>query len=77
MGEGTEGGWRVSFDTERTTHPVCPHCGHEERDAFEIDFGPGLEGEATIACGNCEREYQAERIVDVTYTTTPKEVGGK
>lgn len=66
----------MSFDTERTTHPVCPHCGYEESDAWEIDFGAGLEGEATISCGNCEREYHAERIVDVSYTTRVKEGGG-
>lgn len=62
----------MSFDSEHTTHPVCPHCGHEELDAWEIDFGSGIEGEATITCGNCEREYIAERIVDVSYTTSVK-----
>lgn len=63
----------MNFDTERTACPVCPYCGHEEKDAWEIDFGSGSEGEAEIICGSCEREYKAERIVDVSYTTFKKE----
>jgi hypothetical protein len=56
-------------DLTRNLNPVCPHCGHEERDAWEIDFGSGLEGEAEISCGRCEKDYIAERVVDVSYTT--------
>ena len=33
-----------SFDTEYTDNAICPHCGDEDRDAWEYDLGPGLEG---------------------------------
>lgn len=49
---------------------TCPHCGHLERDAWEIDFGPGLDGDTVVTCGKCEQEYFASRQVSVWYQTT-------
>lgn len=49
--------------------PVCPHCGHRERDAWEINFGPGCEGDAIVTCGGCDEEYQCYRECTVTYNT--------
>lgn len=49
--------------------PICPHCGHAQGDAWEIDFGPGIEGETTISCDNCEAEFSATRCCTVTYCT--------
>src|ERR1035437_6197215 len=49
--------------------PVCPHCGHEHRDAWEWDFGTGMEGEATFECDHCEKEFVCSREVEVTYST--------
>lgn len=47
--------------------PTCPECGHEERDAWEINFGPGLEGDTHVWCGRCNTEYWCERSVTVYY----------
>lgn len=49
--------------------PVCPHCGHVERDAWEIDFGPGLDGDTVHTCGSCGEEYEVSREVTVYYST--------
>lgn len=62
----------VEFDTTLTTDPVCPLCGHAETDAWELDFGPGLDGDATLSCDSCGGDYFAERITHVYYTTKPK-----
>jgi len=53
-----------------TTHPECPYCGHIERDDWEIDFG-GIEGDAELTCGKCERDYLCSRSVNVSYSTHP------
>lgn len=54
--------------------PLCPYCGYEARDAWEIDFGPTTEGEAEIDCTECGESYLCHRVVDVSYTTKkPKE----
>ena len=48
---------------------ICPHCGHEDHDSWEIDFGPGCEGETTIECSDCDKPFFATRYCDVTYST--------
>lgn len=50
--------------------PKCPHCGHEERDAWEIDFGPGLDGETDVSCNRCGNDYFCQRFCSVTYQST-------
>ena len=50
--------------------PVCPHCGHIESDAWEFDFGPGLEGDGVFCCGSCDEEYNCSREVTTYYTTS-------
>ena len=54
-----------------TREPECPYCGGIEKDAWEINFGPGMEGETEITCGHCEREYKCSRQVEITYSTHP------
>lgn len=52
-----------------TTQPICPYCGYETRDAWEIDFGSDMEGDAEINCGKCEKIFFVCRQVTVTYST--------
>ena len=59
----------MEYETERTENIVCPHCGYEDRDSWEVDFGPGFDGDTTVVCGSCEKEFYASRMVDVCYTT--------
>lgn len=56
--------------TEMTTLPVCPYCGHVEQDAWEINFGPGLDGDTEVSCNSCGEDYFCERIVDVSYKSS-------
>jgi len=54
-------------DHKRTPQPVCPHCGHIDRDAWEIDYGANDAAEVT--CGKCDKDYTIIRHVETTYTT--------
>ena len=49
--------------------PIYPYCGVAERDAWEIDFGEGIEGDTTIDCRKCEKTYKAYRECTITYST--------
>lgn len=51
-----------------TSQPVCPFCGSEEPDAWEINFG-GLEGDTEVSCGSCGEEYCCSREASIYYTT--------
>jgi len=55
--------------TEMQAHPVCPACGHEHHDAWEWNFGPGLEGERTGSCDHCGAGFVTEREVTIYFTT--------
>ena len=44
-------------------------CGHVHRDAWEWNFGPGLDGETDRDCDNCGKPMHCERIVTTEYTT--------
>lgn len=59
----------ATFDTEHRDNIVCPYCGYEDRDSWEVDFGPGLEGETEHQCADCGQTMKAERCCTVTYTT--------
>lgn len=56
-------------DTHLTDEPMCPYCGHVEEDAWEIDFGPGIEGDTETSCNECGRNYQVSRTCTVYYST--------
>lgn len=63
----------MSFDTEHAQDVVCPRCGYVERNAWEIDFGPCLDGDAETCCNRCGAVLLVTRYVEVTYTTKVRE----
>ncbi len=65
------------LETEYTSDPICPHCGTAYGDAWETDFGVGLDGDADVTCGHCDKEYHIERCVDVAYTTSEIKKGAR
>jgi len=56
---------------ERGTAPVCPYCGYVDKDALEIDFGPGFEGDTVHTCDVCDLNYFLSRYVSVSYVSRP------
>jgi transcription elongation factor Elf1 len=54
--------------TDYTRDIVCPHCGHEDRDSWEV--GRGEEGDlGEQECGSCEKPFTAQRHVSITYSS--------
>lgn len=56
-------------DTAHRDCPICPHCGNFHRDAWEWDFGPGLEGEKEKECDACGGPMVVTRHATITYST--------
>jgi hypothetical protein len=54
-------------NTEYTTHAICPHCGYEDKDSWEI--GDGGEGDFEVDCGHCDKPFLCSRQVSVYYST--------
>jgi hypothetical protein len=59
----------ADIHTEYKPYPICPYCGQEDRDAWEIDFDMGDTAESY--CGQCGLTYQVTRYVSVDYSTKP------
>lgn len=57
-------------DTSHTNDPICPYCGDVKRNAWELNFGPGIEGDIVVTCGSCGEEYHCERNAIIYYTST-------
>jgi hypothetical protein len=55
------------FDHEGTDAIVCPHCGHEHPDSWEVS---GRFDAGQRRCGQCNGLYRWEREIITTYTTT-------
>lgn len=53
-----------SIDHSATSDIVCPWCGYEDRDSWEVD-----DSDEDMECGRCEKHFSMERDVSVTYST--------
>jgi len=52
-------------DTKYTDEMICPHCGYEYSDSWE------LQSESDeIICDDCGNEFRYERIVTAEYITS-------
>ncbi len=58
---------KMDHDTEHRDFPVCPHCGHEDRNGWDA-FRDGSSIEE-VDCPECDRAYISECITTITYTT--------
>ena len=52
-----------------TKYAVCPYCGHEDKDSWKLNFGPGTDEEIETECGTCGETFMVPRVVTVDYTT--------
>lgn len=55
------------WELRHTTYPLCPHCGHWMRDAWELDMDD--EQTEQVWCEGCDETYIVRCHVSVTYTT--------
>jgi hypothetical protein len=48
--------------------PVCPSCGREYHDAWELDLDDGEESE--IQCARCDATFFVVAHISTTYSTS-------
>jgi len=58
------------LDTWHTPNAICPYCGYENYDSWEIAGGEEFDGEHD--CHSCGETMLISRNVEVTYTTKAK-----
>jgi hypothetical protein len=60
------------IDCSYTDEVVCPYCGFEFGDSyelFEFNFRDYIEG---LECDECKKEFNVERCVEVTFNSYKK-----
>ncbi len=62
----------TEIDHECTTNIVCPYCGKEEYDLWELTRTMSDGDESKTFCNTCGEEFSFEISVDVTYTSWKK-----
>jgi len=56
------------IETTHTPHPICPHCGHVHKDAWEWQPNE-LEFDSDHECDACDKTFMVIRHASITYTT--------
>lgn len=57
----------MEIDTQFTQEAVCPYCGAEQSDSWE------LEDNDEYYCDECENDYLITRHTEITYCTHKKD----
>lgn len=55
------------IDHEYTKEVVCPYCGYEFSDSWEINSND--ENLGLIDCDECGKSFYGQRDIDITYIT--------
>lgn len=57
-------------DTGYTTEIICPYCGYEFTDSWEVPFNDNnMDDERKIECHRCDEEFTVIRRLSVDYST--------
>lgn len=54
----------MEFNHQYTNEIVCPYCGHEQSDSFEL-----IDDDGEMNCGSCSGTFSFERHRRITYST--------
>ncbi len=57
------------IDCIHTQNIVCPHCGNNHTDSWEIDFGSGIEGDIEMECWECDKLFFVSRHCSISYSS--------
>ncbi len=66
----------AKLDTDGTDMPICPHCGHVEKDPWELPF-KGCDGDIEASCDACGLDYFLTRDCKFTYSSKIVEACGE
>lgn len=58
------------IDHEYTDETVCPYCGHEGSESYEL--GSRNDEDGITDCGECSKEFYWSRSTTIKYSTSKK-----
>lgn len=60
------------IDCSYTDEVVCPYCGYEFGDSWEIFTHHYSDYRESVECCECGKEFDVERCIEVTYNSYKK-----
>ncbi len=57
------------MDTDHTVNMICPYCGHEDRDSWEVNPGELEYDDYEVECDHCGKAFIVSKRCSITYTT--------
>lgn len=57
------------YEYSHNPTPKCPYCDHEENISDDPIVEYYEEGEITMSCGNCSKDYTCYVAVEFSYST--------
>jgi len=57
----------MSIDHKYTNNIICPYCGYEDFNSWEVESGD--EDLGLLECSNCEKSFYAQRHIIIEYST--------
>ena len=58
------------LDCSHTNEIICPYCGCEQSDSWEILRGDKHDGDTVdYSCDECEKDFVVEIHISVTYSS--------
>lgn len=62
-----------ALDCMRNNNAVCPYCGYEQSDTWELFGDKGDAFICVLSCDKCGEEFEVTQNIDISYTTKKKE----
>lgn len=57
------------MNTENTRNIICPYCGYEDLDSWEMTSETEEEETIKIECTNCEKKFDLIYHIVLTYSS--------
>jgi hypothetical protein len=58
----------MDIDTDLTENCICPYCGYEDTDSWELSGDDGETNETT--CGSCGEDFEYSRNITITFSSS-------
>ncbi len=59
------------MQTVNTEYPICPHCGHEDKESQWLDILATGDYSLLVKCGPCGNSYKVKaKVSEIVFTTT-------
>lgn len=59
-------------ETRHRSRIRCPHCGHIQKAVGDDDYERYQDGEHTVTCYECNKDYEIETHVTYSFTSPPR-----